>query len=120
MRLKKAKRARPGQAAGPKRALRDGMTKARRQPRRRVGDRGWVLVVGWLGCVTLAASLGFTFVQSLVSEPPRINPLFFALQVTASCFFLLYSLKLRNYPFVVANGVALLTALGTLTVLLLR
>lgn len=83
-------------------------------PRRRVGDRGWVKGVGWAACLSLAASLTYTFATALSGGGERIDPVFFGMQTLASLLFLLYSLKLRNRIFVAANMAAVLNAVGTL------
>ncbi|HEY0036543.1 MAG TPA: hypothetical protein VGB66_07635 [Longimicrobium sp.] len=87
-------------------------------PNRREADRKWVQVVGWIGCVTLAGSLTYTFVKALTQGAQGIDPLFFGMQTIASLFFLVYSLRTRNRIFVAANCVALLNAVGTLVVAL--
>ncbi|HEX2094306.1 MAG TPA: hypothetical protein VHG28_18025 [Longimicrobiaceae bacterium] len=83
-------------------------------PQRRASDRKSVKIIGWIACFALAASLTYTFVRALVEGPEGIDPLFFGLQTVASLLFLLYSLKLKNRIFVVANVVAVLNAVGTL------
>lgn len=88
-------------------------------PKRRASDRGWTRVIGWVACLTLAASLTYTFVRSLLEGPAGVDPLFFGMQTLASSLFLVYSLKLGNRIFVAANGVALFNALGTLAVIFL-
>jgi lipid-A-disaccharide synthase-like uncharacterized protein len=85
-------------------------------PRRRASDRTWVRAVGWMACVALAASLTYTFVRALVAGPDEVDPLFFAMQATASTLFLVYSIRLRNPVFIAANAVAVLNAAGTLAV----
>ena len=87
-------------------------------PKRRAGDRGWVMVVGWVACAALAASLTYTFARALSQGPEEVDPLFFGMQTLASLLFLVYSLKLRNRVFVAANSVAVLNAVGTLVVAL--
>lgn len=89
-------------------------------PKRRAADKRWVEVVGWIGCLTLAGSLTYTFIKALSEGGQEIDPLFFALQTVASFFFLLYSLRLKNRIFVAANSVALLNAVGTMVVALLQ
>jgi phosphatidylserine synthase len=83
-------------------------------PKRRESDRGWVVAVGWVACIALAFSLTYTFVRTLVDDAHEVDPLFFGMQATASLLFLVYSLKLRNRVFIVANLVAVLNAAGTL------
>ena len=73
-------------------------------------------MVGWIACFTLAGSLTYTFVRSLVEGPQGIDPLFFGFQTLASFLFLIYSIKLGNKIFVAANAVAMLNAIGTLVV----
>jgi lipid-A-disaccharide synthase-like uncharacterized protein len=68
--------------------------------------------------VVLAGSLTYTFVRALIDGPQGIDPLFFALQTLASTLFLVYSLRLKNRIFVVANAVAVANAVGTLVVAL--
>lgn len=85
-------------------------------PRRRASDQRWVEIVGWIACLTLAGSLTYTFVRSLINGPQGIDPLFFGLQSVASLLFLVYSLKMGSRIFVAANAVAMLNALGTLVV----
>ncbi|HYW09240.1 MAG TPA: hypothetical protein VE913_19935 [Longimicrobium sp.] len=87
-------------------------------PNRRASDQTWVKVTGWIGCITLAGSLTYTFVRALTQGAEGIDPLFFGLQTVASVFFLAYSIRTRNRIFVAANCVALLNALGTLWVAL--
>ncbi len=89
-------------------------------PQRRVGDRGWIRWVGWVACLALAASLTYTFVSALAGEADGIDPLFLGLQSLASLLFLVYSLKVRNRVFVVANSVAVANAIGTLVVLAVK
>ncbi|CAN5784206.1 hypothetical protein BH23GEM5_BH23GEM5_24000 [soil metagenome] len=85
-------------------------------PQRRASDKKSIQIVGWIACLTLAGSLTYTFVRSLVNGPEDIDPLFFALQTLASFLFLVYSVKLRNRIFVAANAVAMFNAIGTLVV----
>ena len=85
-------------------------------PQRRASDKRWVQLVGWIACFTLAGSLTYTFVRSLIQGPEGIDPVFFGLQTFASLLFLVYSLKLGNKIFVAANAVAMLNAIGTLVV----
>ena len=85
-------------------------------PSRRASDRMGVKVVGWIACLSLAASLTYTFVKALTDGPEQVDPLFFALQSLASLLFLVYSLRLKNPVFVAANGIALANAAGTLVV----
>lgn len=87
-------------------------------PHRRASDTGWVKVVGWAACMVLAGSLTYTFVRALTQGPEGIDPLFFGLQTLASTLFLVYSLRLKNRIFVVANAVAVANAVGTLVVAL--
>ena len=87
-------------------------------PKRRAADKRWVQVMGWIGCLTLAGSLTYTFIKALTEGAGDIDPLFFGLQTVASFFFLLYSLRLKNRIFVAANCVALLNAVGTMVVAL--
>ncbi len=87
---------------------------------RRASDRRWVKLVGWAACLALAGSLTYTFVRSLSAEAEPIDPVFYGMQVMASLLFLVYSVRMRNRIFVVANSVAVLNALGTLIVGLLR
>ena len=87
-------------------------------PNRRAADKRWVQVMGWIGCLALAASLTYTFVRALTQGAEGIDPLFFGMQTVASLFFLMYSLRMRNRIFVAANCVALLNAVGTLVVAL--
>ena len=75
-------------------------------------------MVGWAACVVLAGSLTYTFVRALTEGPQGIDPLFFGLQTLASTLFLVYSLRLKNRIFVVANVVAVANAVGTLVVAL--
>jgi lipid-A-disaccharide synthase-like uncharacterized protein len=75
-------------------------------------------MVGWAACVVLAGSLTYTFVRALTQGPEGIDPLFFGLQTLASTLFLVYSLRLKNRIFVVANAVAVANAVGTLIVAL--
>ena len=79
-----------------------------------------MLVVGWIACAALAISLTYTFISALTGKPEPIDPLFFGLQAVASTLFLVYSLRLRNRVFTVANSVAVVNALGTLVVALSR
>lgn len=88
-------------------------------PKRRAGDRPAVRAIGIVACIALAASLGYTFVHALVEGADDVDPLFFGLQSLASLLFLLYSIRLKNRVFVVANAVALLNAAGTLLVVAL-
>jgi lipid-A-disaccharide synthase-like uncharacterized protein len=88
----------------------------RMPPQRRSADRTSVKLIGWIACLALAGSLTYTFVRSLIEGPAGIDPLFFALQTLASFLFLVYSMKLRNTVFVVANVVALVNVVGTLVV----
>lgn len=85
-------------------------------PKRRASDRGWVVRVGWLACLFLAGSLGYTFVRALSGAADAVDPLFFGMQTVASLLFLVYSLKVGNRVFVAANSVALFNAAGTLLV----
>ena len=87
-------------------------------PKRRAADKRWVQVMGWIGCLTLAGSLTYTFIKALSEGAQEIDPLFFGLQTVASFFLLLYSLRLKNRIFVAANCVALLNAVGTMVVAL--
>ncbi|HEX7242561.1 MAG TPA: hypothetical protein VF263_19890 [Longimicrobiaceae bacterium] len=87
-------------------------------PHRRSSDRKSVQVIGWIACTALAGSLTYTFVRALLEGPSEVDPLFFAMQTLASLLFLVYSLKLKNRIFVAANVVALVNAVGTLTVAL--
>lgn len=89
-------------------------------PKRRTADHGWVMLVGWFACVALATSLTYTFISALSGENRRIDPLFFSLQTLASLLFLVYSIRLRNTVFIVANVVAVINAVGTLVVALVR
>jgi lipid-A-disaccharide synthase-like uncharacterized protein len=75
-------------------------------------------MVGWAACVVLAGSLTYTFIRALTQGPEGIDPLFFGLQTLASALFLVYSLRLKNRIFVVANAVAVANAIGTLVVAL--
>jgi lipid-A-disaccharide synthase-like uncharacterized protein len=75
-------------------------------------------MVGWAACVVLAGSLTYTFIRALTQGPEGIDPLFFGLQTLASTLFLVYSLRLKNRIFVVANAVAVANAIGTLVVAL--
>jgi hypothetical protein len=79
-----------------------------------------IALVGWAACLALAASLTYTFVSALTEEHRPIDPVFFGLQSLASLLFLAYSLRMRNRVFTVANSVAVLNAVGTLIVALLR
>lgn len=88
-------------------------------PKRRATDRGWLISVGWAACLALAASLTYTFVTAPGRGEP-IDPVFFGLQGLASTLFLVYSVRLRNRVFTVANSVAVINALGTLAVALSR
>jgi lipid-A-disaccharide synthase-like uncharacterized protein len=88
-------------------------------PRRRAADRPAVRAIGIVACLALAASLGYTFVHALVEGTDDVDPLFFGLQSMASLLFLLYSIRLKNRIFVVANAVALANAAGTLALVLL-
>jgi lipid-A-disaccharide synthase-like uncharacterized protein len=88
-------------------------------PRRRAADRGWVKIVGWVACLTLAGSLTYTFVRALTQGPDEVDPLFFGLQTVASTLFLVYSVRLRNGIFIAANAVAVLNAAGTLVLALI-
>ncbi len=87
-------------------------------PHRRASDRKSVQVIGWIACAALAGSLTYTFVRALLEGPAEVDPLFFGMQTLASLLFLVYSLKLKNRIFVAANVVALVNAVGTLTVAL--
>lgn len=89
-------------------------------PKRRAADKGWVVIVGWVACLTLAGSLTYTFIQALTSDPGDFDPVFFSLQTAASFLFLLYSVKLRNRVFIAANGVALVNAVGTLVTIAVK
>jgi lipid-A-disaccharide synthase-like uncharacterized protein len=75
-------------------------------------------MVGWAACVVLAGSLTYTFIRALTQGPEGIDPLFFGMQTLASTLFLVYSLRLKNRIFVVANAVAVANAIGTLVVAL--
>lgn len=75
-------------------------------------------MVGWAACVVLAGSLTYTFLRALTQGPEGIDPLFFGMQTLASTLFLVYSLRLKNRIFVVANAVAVANAIGTLVVVL--
>jgi lipid-A-disaccharide synthase-like uncharacterized protein len=75
-------------------------------------------MVGWAACLVLAGSLTYTFVRALTQGPEGIDPLFFGLQSLASALFLVYSLRLKNRIFVVANAVAVANAIGTLVLAL--
>ena len=90
------------------------------QKNRRASDLMWVKIVGWAACLALAGSLTYTFITSLRSDSAPIDPVFFGMQVVASFLFLVYSIRMRNRIFVVANSVAVLNALGTLVVALTR
>lgn len=87
-------------------------------PKRRKSDTGWVKMVGWAACLVLAGSLTYTFVRALTQGTEGIDPLFFGLQTLASTLFLVYSLRLKNRIFVVANAVAVANAVGTLVLAL--
>lgn len=89
-------------------------------PKRRASDRTWVRVIGWMACFALAASLTYTFVRALREGPGGVDPVFFGLQAAASTLFLVYSIRLRNRVFIVANAVAVANAAGTLLVRLLH
>lgn len=89
-------------------------------PQRRASDKRPVKLIGWVACIALAASLTYTFVRALVEGPQDIDPLFFGAQTVASFLFLIYSIRLRNGVFIVANSVALFNAVGTLTVALMH
>jgi lipid-A-disaccharide synthase-like uncharacterized protein len=89
-------------------------------PRRRASDKLAVRIVGWIACLALASSLGYTFVVSLVRGPHDVDPIFFSLQALASLLFLIYSIRLRNRVFIAANVIALLNALGTILVYLVH
>lgn len=89
-------------------------------PRRRASDRTWVRAIGWAACLTLAGSLTYTFVRTLVEGPGGLDPLFFGLQALASALFLVYSIRMRNGVFIAANTVAVLNAAGTLLVRLIQ
>jgi lipid-A-disaccharide synthase-like uncharacterized protein len=86
-------------------------------PERRLADRQSVKLLGWLACMVLSGSLIYVFVRSLVEGPDGIDAVFLALQTLASSLFLVYSLRIKNRAFVTANGVALLSAAGTLVLL---
>lgn len=75
-------------------------------------------MVGWIACLTLAASLTYTFVRALSEGPQGIDPLFFAMQTLASTLFLVYSVRLKNTIFIAANAVAVVNAVGTLVLAL--
>jgi hypothetical protein len=77
-------------------------------------------MVGWVACIALASSLTYTFVKALSSEGRPIDPVFFGLQSLASLLFLVYSVRLKNRAFTVANSLALINAAGTLIVALAR
>jgi multisubunit Na+/H+ antiporter MnhF subunit len=85
-------------------------------PRRRASDKLAVRIIGWVACVALATSLGYTFVVALMYGPHDVDPIFFGLQALASLLFLIYSIRLRNRVFIAANIIALLNALGTILV----
>jgi lipid-A-disaccharide synthase-like uncharacterized protein len=88
-------------------------------PKRRNSDQLAVRILGWTACFALAGSLTYTFVRSLAVGAEGVDPLFFGMQSVASLLFLLYSVRVRNTVFIVANAVALLNAAGTLVVVLL-
>ncbi|HEX2081029.1 MAG TPA: hypothetical protein VHG08_25215 [Longimicrobium sp.] len=69
-----------------------------------------------MACITLAASLTYTFVRALTQGPEEVDPLFFGMQTLASTLFLVYSIRLRNRIFIAANAVAVVNAVGTLLV----
>lgn len=83
-------------------------------PQRRAADRRPVKLIGWAACLVLAGSLTYVFVRALAEGPGDVDPLFFGLQTMASLLFLVYSVKLRNAVFIVANAVAVVNATGTL------
>jgi lipid-A-disaccharide synthase-like uncharacterized protein len=87
-------------------------------PKRRAADQLPVRLLGWAACLLLAGSLTYTFVRSLAEGPEGVDPLFFSLQAVASLLFLVYSVKLGNRVFIVANAVAAINAAGTLVVVL--
>jgi hypothetical protein len=89
-------------------------------PQRRDADQPPMQILGWIACLALAASLTYMFVRTLASPRESVDPLFFGLQSTASLFFLIYSIRLRNRVFITANAIALANALGTLAVQMLR
>ncbi len=89
-------------------------------PQRRESDRLPTQAIGWIACLALAASLTYMFVRTLASPRDEVDALFFSLQVMASFFFLIYSVRLGNRVFITANVIALLNAAGTLAVQLLR
>ena len=86
-------------------------------PKRRTADRKSVKILGWVACLVLSGSLIYVFVRSLIDGPADVDPVFLALQTLASALFLAYSLRLKNRVFVTANGVAILSAVGTLVLL---
>jgi len=86
-------------------------------PERRLADRQSVKLLGWVACIVLSGSLIYVFVRSLIDGPSDVDPVFLTLQTLASSLFLVYSLRVRNKVFVTANGVALLSAVGTLVLL---
>ena len=73
--------------------------------------------LGWIACLVLSGSLIYVFARSLMQGPDDVDPVFLTLQTLASLLFLVYSLRVKNRVFVTANGVALLSALGTLVLL---
>ena len=93
---------------------------AEAQQKRRFADRRSVEILGWVACLTLSVSLIYVFVRSMVKGPEEVDPVFMALQVTASTLFLIYSLRLRNKVFITANAVAIASAVGTLVLMLMK
>jgi lipid-A-disaccharide synthase-like uncharacterized protein len=89
-------------------------------PERRLADRQSVKLIGWVACIVLSGSLIYVFVRSLIDGPSEVDPVFLTLQTLASSLFLLYSLRVGNRVFVTANGVALLSAVGTLVLFVTR
>src|SRR5690606_23731331 len=85
-------------------------------PARRHSDRKPVKILGWVACLLLAGSLTYAFVRCLRDGPQSVAPWLFGFQTPASLLFLLYSAKLGNRIFVVANAVALLNAVGIVLV----
>ena len=87
---------------------------------RRLADAPSVKRVGWLACAALSVSLIYVFVRSLKEGTDEVDPWFLGLQVLASTLFLVYSMRLRNRVFVTANAVAILSAAGTLVLMVAR
>lgn len=87
---------------------------------RRSSDRKSVVVLGWVACLVLSASLIYVFVRSLIDGPEEVDPIFLGLQTLASSLFLWYAIRLRNKVFMTANVVAIAAAVGTLVLLLLK